>query len=960
MTDESGTEWRFEVLGPLRAWRGDAEIPLGSPQQRSVLAMLVLREGTPVSIGDLVDGLWGEAPPAHAVAALRTYVGRLRAAFGHRARDRVLVSAGSGYRLAPGLHTDLGDFTRELADAEAARTSGDPAGAHAILLAALARWRDEPLAGLPGPYARAQRARLAEHRLAALATRLEVDLTLGRHAEAVAELTELVRRHPLREHWYALLMRALHESGRHEEALARYAELRDALDRELGCEPGEDLRALHARLLAGPTPGAGERPPRAVPAQLPADITDFAGRARQTATVRAALTAGIPVAISGTGGVGKTALAVHVAHAVRTRFPGGQLYADLGGAEPQPAAPAEVLAEFLHALGVPRAEIPAAARDRSATFKSLVDGRKVLVFLDNARDVEQIESLLPGGEGNGVLLTGRAPLTAPGFRPVPLGTPPPEEALSLLTGLVGELRVGAERPAALKVLSACGFLPLAIRIIGARLASRPSWTIASLAERLAGERRRLRELRIADLAVETTFELGYTRLESAQRRAFRLLSVIDGARFSPPAAAAVLDVPEDTALALVESLVDAGLLEEPTPKEYRFHNLVKLYARQRGEAEDETAERSAALTRLVDFALATTRNAYRAVEPEGVLADRLGPTTSPGLPFARAKDAYRWVTVWRAALVATVRRAAENPGCPLLPSAELLFVVCLLADDGAASRDFARAGRAIARRAEGPEEKASAARAHVVLGRVAAEHGYPRQAEEERVRALRLSREIDDRLLIATCTLASGIIALETGRHAEASAALDEALAVYRALGDRPGELYSLVYRARAQLGAGNAADGLATAERAVRVSRACGGPGGLTAHTALDQLGTVLAELGRTDDAIEVHRESLRLARRNGGAAHEAATLVRLAELSLRAGRPGEAMDYARQASLTSQRVEHARLKAFALDLRRRAMAVLAARGGRRAPAIPAQSGTDRHEPEREPLGRCGGCGAR
>ncbi|WP_158887998.1 AfsR/SARP family transcriptional regulator [Amycolatopsis anabasis] len=927
MADGSGGELRLGVLGPLRAWQGTAEIPLGSPQQRAVLAMLVLRDGAAVSIGELVDGLWGETPPNQAVAALRTYIGRLRAAFGRRDRDRVVTSVSGGYQLAAGLATDLGDFERRLAEADIARASGDLAEARTALLGALELWRDEPLAGLPGPFARAQRARLTEQRLAVVEDRLEIDLALGRHAEAAAELTDLVHRHPLQQHWHGLLMRALHGGGRRAEALGVYADLSRVLDRELGCEPGEELRALHARLLAEPEPGSTrESPPAAVPAQLPADITDFTGRIRQAETLRAALTAGSPVVVSGvtgTGGVGKTALAVHVAHAVRTGFPDGQLYVDLGGAGTEPAAPAVVLAGFLHALGVPRPKIPADTGERAALYRSIVDGRRVLVLLDNARDTEQVAPLLPGGEGSAALITSRAKLGGLPGRTVHLDVLDAEEALALLARLVGEWRVDAERAATLELVSACGFLPLAIRIAGARLAGRPSWTIASLAERLAGERRRLRELRVADLAVEATFDLGYAQLEPPQRRAFRLLAVVDGVGFTLPAASSILGLDEETTLPLVESLVDASLLEEPAPRHFRFHDLVKLYARQRSEAEDPDTERAAALARLLDYALATARNAYRTIEPASVLADRLFPTTAAGLPFTCPKEAHDWVAARRSVLLGTTRRAAGNPACPLRPAADLLLVVGLLADGGTAGTDLEQTGRVIVRRAGETSDPASAARAHVVLGKVALEHGHLLQAEEERLLALRLSRQTDDHLLIATCTLASGVVAVETGRYADAAGDLDEALAGYQAIDDRAGKLFTLAYLARAQLGLGNAEIGLAMAEHAVRVSKTVG-PTGLAARAALHQLGNVLAELGRLDDAIGVYQESIQLDRKTGNTMHQATMQVLLAELYLRTGRPTEAMHHAELGHTAGRRIEHAQFSGLALELLGQALAEL------------------------------------
>ncbi|GAA1948970.1 AfsR/SARP family transcriptional regulator [Amycolatopsis minnesotensis] len=936
--DGPGERVRLEVLGRVRAWRGEAEIPLGPPQQRAVLAMLVLHRGAVVSIGELVDGLWGETPPSHAVAALRTYVGRLRAAFGRRQDEQIVTSVSGGYQLAAGLRIDLGDFERGVAEANLARASGDLAKARTVLLTALDLWRAEPVAEIPGPYARTQRARLIEQRLAALETRLEIDLALGNHAEAAAELSELVHRHPLREHWHGLLMRALHGAGRQAEALGVYTDLRRLLDRELGCEPGDELRALHARLLAGTEPGKSlDSPKFAVPAQLPADITDFTGRDDQAEKVRAALTAGPPsslAAVTGTGGVGKTALAVYAAHSVRAHFPDGQLYVDLGGTGTDPAAPDTVLAGFLQALGVPRAKVPAGTAGRAALFQSIVADRKVLVLLDNARDAEQVEPLLPGGDGCRVLITSRAKLGWLPCRTVHLDVLTGPEALALLARLIGERRVDAERAAALEVAAACSFLPLAIRVAGARLAGRPSWTIASLAERLAGERLRLRELRMADVAVEATFDLGYAQLPPSQRRAFRLLSTIEGVEFTAAPAAAILDMAEEDALALIESLVDASLLEQPAPCRYRFHDLVKLYARQRSEAEDGDTERTAALEQLLDYALATARNAYRAIEPESMLAESLSGTASAGSSFHSAGDAQDWVADHRPVLLATTRRVAGHPACLLRPAADLLLVTGLLADGGTAGADLEQTGRVITRVAADRSDPASAARAHVVLGKVALENGRWHQAEEERLRALRLSRQTGDHLLVATCTLASGIVTVETGRYAEAAEHLDEALAAYQAIDDRPGKLFALAYLARAHLGLGNPENGLLMAEHAVRVSRTIG-PGGLAARAALHQLGTVLATLGRPHEAIEVCTESLRLERKSGNTLREASTLLLLAELYLRAGRPAEAMKHAELGHVTSRRIEHARFSGLALDLLGRALDSLGrcdrARGCRR-----------------------------
>ncbi|GAA2422307.1 hypothetical protein GCM10010191_37560 [Actinomadura vinacea] len=606
--------FEFAVLGPPLARRGGTELPLGPPQQRAVLVALLLREGRPATAQELVQAVWGDAPPRRAVGALRTYASGLRRLL-EPDRDggyRIMASVGDGYALRlPPEALDAALFERDVAAAARARSAGRPAAARELLRTGLSRWRGEPLAGVPGPYARAQRIRLAERRLAALETRLELDLELGAHAELVPELSALVAAHPLRERLRGRLMLALHRAGRHAEALAVYAETRRTLVEDLGIEPGQDLAALHQRLLTeskhiGPDePVPAGRPP----AQLPGDVPDFTGRARLVEELAALLAeprrAVALVPIAGPAGVGKTALALHVAHRVRARFPDGQLYVNLrvAGTDPHP-----VLGAFLPALGVERDAIPSGLRERAALYRTRLAERRVLVLLDDARDARQVRPLLPGSPGCAVLITSRSKLGGLGAgRPVDLDVMEPGEARVLAGRVAGEDRLAAEPAAARDLLAACGHLPLAVRIVAARLAARPSWTVASLVERLADRRRRLAELRVAGLAVEAVFQLGYDQLDPAQRRAFRLLALAESPTITREAAAALLGLPEHEADELCESLVDGSLLRSPAAGHYRYHALVELYARQRAETDEPPDERAAALHRLSHFHLAAAR-----------------------------------------------------------------------------------------------------------------------------------------------------------------------------------------------------------------------------------------------------------------------------------------------------------------------------------------------------------------
>ncbi|MBC7273722.1 MAG: winged helix-turn-helix domain-containing protein, partial [Streptomyces sp.] len=473
----------FGVLGPVRARRGDEPLATGSPQQRALLAALLLREGRTATAAELIDAMWGEEPPSQALAAVRTYASRLRKTLG----PGVLVTESGGYAVR-GLDAGSLDLTEAqdlAAEAEKARGAGDLCHARDLLGRALARWDGETLAGVPGPYAQTQRVRLEEWRLQLLETRLDMDLEQGCHAEAVSELTALTAAHPLRERLRELLMLALYRSGRQAEALAVYADTRRLLAEELGVDPRPGLRDLQQRILQA-DPGLAEPPapeaePPATPvrpAQLPASVPDFTGRASFVAELSDVLASAegrvmAVSAVAGIGGVGKTTLAVHVAHGARPAFPDGQLYVDLQGAGPRAAEPVTVLGAFLRALGTADSAIPDSLEERAALYRSVLSGRRILVLLDNARDAAQIRPLLPGTEGCAALVTSRVRMVdLAGAHLVDLDVMSPDEALALFTKIVGEERVASERKAALDVVAACGFLPLAIRIAASRLSAR--------------------------------------------------------------------------------------------------------------------------------------------------------------------------------------------------------------------------------------------------------------------------------------------------------------------------------------------------------------------------------------------------------------------------------------------------------------------------------------------------------
>ncbi|CAM5654705.1 regulatory protein AfsR [Streptomyces badius] len=398
---------RFTVLGPVRAWRGSELLSSGSPQQRALLTALLLREGRTATAGELIDAFWGEDPPSQALATIRTYASRLRKILG----QDTLVSESGGYAI----RIDRGALDLTLAqdlsaEAEKARAAGDRCQARTLINKVLGLRDGEALASVPGPYADNQRTRLEEWRLQLTETRLDLDLEVGCHAEAVSELTALTAAHPLRERLRELLMVALYRSGRQAEALAVYADTRRLLAEELGVDPRPELAQLQQRILraddelARPADEPAPAPAPLKPAQLPATVPDFTGRSAFVAELsgRLATAEGSVMAVSavaGIGGVGKTTLAVHVAHQARKHFPDGQLYVDLQGAGARAAEPETVLGSFLRALGTADSAIPDTLDERAALYRSTLDGRRILILLDNAHDAAQIRPLLPGTPG---------------------------------------------------------------------------------------------------------------------------------------------------------------------------------------------------------------------------------------------------------------------------------------------------------------------------------------------------------------------------------------------------------------------------------------------------------------------------------------------------------------------------------------------------------------------------------
>ncbi|CAM5594296.1 regulatory protein AfsR [Streptomyces spiroverticillatus] len=902
--DTATRELRFSLLGPVRAWRGGEPVPAGSPQQRALLALLLLREGRTATAAELIDGVWGEEPPSQALAAIRTYASRLRKALG----ADVLVSVAGGYaiRPAPGA-LDLAVAQELTVDADKARAGGDRCAARSLLGKALGLWDGEALASVPGPYAESQRARLEEWRLQLTETRLDLDLEVGCHAEAVSELTALTAAHPLRERLRELLMLALYRCGRQAEALAVYADTRRLLADELGVDPRPELSRLQQRILeadeelARPVeiPAAVAAPP-VRPAQLPASVPDFTGRAsfvrelgEQLAQAETSVMA--VSALAGIGGVGKTTLAVHVAHAARPHFPDGQLYVDLQGAGSRPAEPETVLGAFLRALGTADTAIPDSLDERAALYRSTLDGRRVLVLLDNARDASQVRPLLPGTPGCAALITARTRMVdLAGAHLVDLDVMSPEEALQLFTRIVGEERVAAEREAALDVVGACGFLPLAIRIAAARLASRRTWTVSVLAAKLADERRRLDELQAGDLAVKATFELGYGQLEPAQARAFRLLGLADGPDISLAAAAAVLDLPLYDAEDLLEALVDTSLLESASPGRYRFHDLVRLYARACAERDEQPPEeRGAALSRLLDFYLATAAGVYAIERPGDRLVEHLEPTDRAGLAFTDRHTAQDWLYREAGPLLACVRQSSGAGS--VRRAVDLLWAALDLGESGANAKEYESTARAVKEAARTHGDERAEGRALLTLADVHHTSGRFEQAELEAEGVIRLASAAGDPLPICWALNARGVVALYQSRHTDGEAHFSLAIEHFRRIEDRPGEASALCNLSRIHLATSRTESAVSLARQGIAVYDGMGNT--LRGANARYALGLALTQDGQHEAAAEQLVQALEVFRDSRQRLWEGMSLFRLAEVDLAARQPAPAAAKAEQA---------------------------------------------------------------
>jgi DNA-binding SARP family transcriptional activator/tetratricopeptide (TPR) repeat protein len=666
---------RFGVLGPLLVEVDGRPVPPpGSVVVRGLLGVLLLAGGRSLTAEQLIALVWtdraertGRGPVQAAVSRLRDWLGRLPC-------DAPPVEHDSGgYRLT--LSAEMVDAGRFRALVSRAAAANDPATRCELLSAALTLRRGPILADLVSVDRAGSLMREAEDavRRAAVAF-AEAAVAADRPGAAIPRLAVLAEERPLDEEVQAVLIELLSVDGRPADALRHHQKVRERITGEMGVEPGARVQRAYLTVLArdrdhGPGPLVETAMPP--PAQLPPDINDFTGRDTDEESLARTLDeTGAPVvtAVYGPGGIGKTVLAVHVAHRLAARFPGGQLYADLGAELSEPADPARVLGGFLAALGIAGPAVPGTLEERTALFRSLLAGRRVLIVLDNASSEGQVRPLLPGSPGSAVIVTSRARLAGlESARPVALGVFGAHEATGLLAQIAGADRIAAEPGAAAEIARLCAYVPLAVRIAGARLAGRRHWSLAHLATRLGDEHRRLDELAAGDLAIRAGFAVSYARLPGDTRRLFRLLGLLNVTDFAGWVAAALLDVPVDRAHAHLEALVDSQLLDPALPDpagglRYRCHDLVRLYARERAREEDPASVRTAALTRAFGGWLALSERAAELVPGPcyaAIHGDAPRWRLSFALTAATLRDPAAWFDAEWSALVAAAGQACE-------------------------------------------------------------------------------------------------------------------------------------------------------------------------------------------------------------------------------------------------------------------------------------------------------------
>jgi DNA-binding SARP family transcriptional activator/tetratricopeptide (TPR) repeat protein len=898
---------RIEILGPLAAFCKEEEAVL-PPGQQLVLGLLALASGAPVSRDALVDMLWQDRPPSSATAIVQTYISRLRRVL----TEEVLLRDGPGYRLdVLPEQLDLLEFRQTL---DQARTVSGPDEACAAYERALSLWRGDPLAGLPLSAEHPPLVALRAEQVAATLEYADVASANGWHGRVLPYVRALVARHPLDEAAHARLMIALAGTGRQAEALEVLERLRHRLDEELGIMPGPELREAQDRVLRQRVPATG---PELPVFQLPAAPADFTGRSAECARLAAAIVVPerVPVVVvSGPPGVGKSALALQVAHQVRAQFPDGQLWVQLAGSSARPRDPSEVLGEFLRALGVHGSSIPESFSERAMCYRSHLADRRILVVADDAATAEQVRPLIPGTAGSALLVTSKSRLEGlDGAHLMPLEVMTAADAAGLLTRMVGQDRMAVDRASADSLVRTCGALPLALRIAGAKLAARPSWPLAVMVRRLAATQDRLRELEVADLSVRSSMASSYQWLSDRGRRAFRLLALLGPCDFAEWVAGALLGEPDSGDV--ISELTDRSLLIPLGPDatgepRYRLHDLLRDFATER-LAEEPEALRTEALEWLLGGWLQLAQLADMRLIPEPYFPRPLRSSAAEVVPSEAAirltADAIAWFSAERVNLLAAVEQACQHGWLP---------VACRLALHQSAFQHYQcrqdeieRVWRTITDSAEGAGRSAYAT---LRIGASLVDRGRASEALDILNSAIHAAEEAGELETLAFALYYRGQCAWDMDDHAGAREYAERGLAVARRAGSRLAEMLTLRVLATAHASLGHADRAVAIVEQAAVLAEELGAvPYKLVVQHCLAYVCTLVNQHER---AAIVCREAIELSCELGDIASEALMRGILGDAYQGLGRYSDAADSLKRALPALRRDQRQRLHAVCL----------------------------------------------
>jgi DNA-binding SARP family transcriptional activator len=892
----------FRVLGEVELLTHGRSRDLGAPMARCVLAALLLSPGRPVSAATLEKCLWGEHRSERARSTLHAYISRLRGKLREASGGQASVELGaSGYWLRIDKEQiDLSQFNRLRDQAREAAKSGDDEQAVELLREAESLWRGEALAGLPGEWAATRRAKLEEDHLAATLERIEIELRLGGHAALIGELAELASRGPVNEIVVGYLMIALHNAGRHEEALQAYQRVRKRLVAEIGEEPGGDLQAIHLRILRDDSSLAPVRPARRIgspdpPDTLLSDVPDFTGREAEVRSLIAACggegsteTSIVIETINGMPGVGKTALVRHVAHRLRDRYQGGRFYLQLRAHDEAqaPLDPGSCLASLLRSFGVAGDRLPASLDERAFLWRSMIAGRRVLLVLDDAHSAEQILPLLPGSAGSVVLVTSRHRLTGFDSAAVILNALSPADSSALFTRIagVGRCQDGEAVAAAVRL---CGHLPLAIRLAASHLRDRPSWSIGDLVDELARARQGGYASGEITRGLTRSFELSYHGLDNSQQRLFRCLGMHPGGDFSLYAAAALNGAPAPDTDQLLDSLVDRNLLDEPKRRRYRFHDLLRDYACHVAQRDEARAARRLAVHRLLDYYLTVADQADRIINPGRRRIPVVITHKPPIVPMlTTASVAKQWLDAERENLLNATQLAFDQEW----RTHATLFPHVLAPSFGlwGHGEQAARHHRAAAAMWRADGDSFGAAQALAELSAVLWRMGMYPDALTAARDALAIYQKISDQQGEADTLVLQGLVSLGSSRFHEAQPCFQRALLIRRAIGDLRGEAEALNCGAIARYHVGDYRDVLTDFGLALRLNRSIGDRHG--EYMTLNNIGKVQKDLGRHDAALQNYRASFKIIQEVGTRQDLAVILNNLGELS---EQPEDALRY-------------------------------------------------------------------